>query len=266
MQLISGQYFGDVHQSINLNGLILTESKYNRKSSLPLHYHQNPYFCYVLSGNYSEHSFKKHLICEAGDIIFHPGNTEHHNDFNETSSTCFNLELSDQWLEKVFESNLKPNSIIKAKGTPVQNIIIKMYKEFKEPDTLSSLMIEGLMIEALVSFSRDSKQNDAHPYFIKKVKNYIDERYFSNPSLSELAGLSQVSREHLVREFKKSFNMTIGEYIRQIKVKHACNKLKFTNLDLREIVYETGFSDQSHFNKVFKKIIGVTPLEYKLAK
>ena len=141
-----------------------------------------------------------------------------------------------------------------------------MYKEFKEPDTLSSLMIEGLMIEALVSFSRDSKQNDAHPYFIKKVKNYIDERYFSNPSLSELAGLSQVSREHLVREFKKSFNMTIGEYIRQIKVKHACNKLKFTNLDLREIVYETGFSDQSHFNKVFKKIIGVTPLEYKLAK
>jgi AraC-like DNA-binding protein len=49
-------------------------------------------------------------------------------------------------------------------------------------------------------------------------------------------------------------------------VKHACDKLKRTNEPLADIAFETGFSDQSHFNRVFKKLIGLTPLEYRLAK
>jgi AraC family transcriptional regulator len=250
--------------SIDVNGIVLTKSKYEIKTSLPLHCHQNLYFCYVLNGSYSEHSTKKYLACSAGDIIFHPFETEHYNDFTGNNSCCFNVELSASWAERIFESKLKPDVIIKTNQSEIQKLFIKIYQEFNDYDLLSPLMIEGIMIQALITFSRNSHPFISNSHDIRKVKNYIDELYFTNPGLSELAGISKTSQEHLVRGFKKSYNLTIGEYMREVKVLHACNKLKNSRQSLIEIGLETGFCDQSHFNRVFKKLIGVTPLEYRL--
>ena len=266
MRLESGEYFGEVKQSINLNGLTLSKSNYAKDSSLPLHGHQNPYFCYVLNGSYSEHYNKKALVCLAGDVIFHQAEIEHSNDFNNDLSTCFNLEMSKTWLERVFESDVKMDSIIKTTDTAVQNTIIKLHTEFNNFDTLSPLMIEGLMIETLVLLFRNYRKERFYPNYIRHVKQYIDDQYYNNPTLSELSTICKVSPEHLVRGFKSTFNITIGDYARQVKVKNSCNKLKLTNQKLAEIAFEMGFSDQSHFNRVFKKIMGVTPLEYRLAK
>jgi AraC family transcriptional regulator len=264
MKLERGKYFGDTLHAIDINGIVLTKSNYEIKTSLPLHYHQNPYFCYVLNGSYSEHSTKKHLACSAGDIIFHPFETKHYNDFNENNSCCFNLELSASWAERIFESKLNLGAIIKTNKPEIQKLFIKIYREFNDYDLLSPLMIEGIMIQALITFSRSSHPILSNSYHIRKVKKYIDELYFTNPGLSELAGISKTSPEHLVRGFKKSFNRTIGEYMREVKVSHACNKLKNSSQSLIEIALETGFCDQSHFTRVFKKLIGVTPLEYRL--
>ncbi len=266
MKLNCGQYLGDTDKSLTLAGLILTKVNYRNKSLLPLHYHQNPYFCYVLSGDYSEHNFKSELSCAAGDTIFHPSEIEHHNRFNDRLSSCFNIELSDTWRGKILESALKFDSTIKTNDTSIQKKIIKIYKEFVEPDLLSPLMIEGLLLETLVCFSRTNDQNIPVPYFVRKVRQYIDERYCTNPGLQELANISAVSPEHLIRVFKKAYNTTPGEYIRQVKVKHGCRKLKHSKSELADIAIELGFADQSHFNRVFKEIIGVTPLEYRLAR
>jgi AraC family transcriptional regulator len=242
MELKTGQYFGNVVHTVDIEGLIISKSHYQRNFSLPLHYHKNPYFCYVLEGNYSEHSGNKKLLCSKGDVVFHPQNTEHHNRFDNNSAVCFNMEFTDAWKSRVIESNLRQDDIITTNNSHIQGAVIKIHKEIIEFDALSPLMIEGLMLETIVAFSRFNTQKNTVPFWLKKVTDYLHEEYYANPSLSDIASIAGVSSEHLVREFRKCLKMTIGEYLRKIKVENSCHYLKYTEKDLSEIAFELGFT------------------------
>ncbi len=266
MELSTGQYYGKVVKSVNLGGLIFSKSCYRNTSSLPLHYHKNPYFCYVLNGNYSEHFSRNDLTCSKGDFIFHPQHTEHHNNFPDKSATCFNLEFSESWINKFVESKLNISCIVKTNDYRMQSSVLKIYKEINNFDNLSSLMIEGLMLETIAGFSRNNAVNSLVPCYLKKIAEYLNEEYHSNPSLSHLASIAEVSPGHLVREFRKVFKITIGDYLRQVRVKQSSFMLRYTDKSLSDIALDAGFSDQSHFSRVFKNIMGLTPLEYRSAK
>jgi AraC-like DNA-binding protein len=68
----------------------------------------------------------------------------------------------------------------------------------------------------------------------------------------------------LSREFSKYFdNLSFGDYIRKLRIEKATHLLSDPSLSLGEIAYLTGFSDQSHFNRIFKKHTGSTPSEYR---
>lgn len=263
MKLDKGQYYGDIFQARDIDGIILTKSNYQGETSLPLHYHKNPYFCFVLEGCYTEHSLKDDLTCSKGDVVFHPSKTEHHNHFGNISGSCFNIEFSEKWTEKIICSDLNLAKIESSSGFDVRWIASKIFKEFNQYDSLSPLMIEGLVTELLVNFSRGKIKYISTPYYLRKVVLYINELYHTSPSLSELADLVQVSPEHLVREFKKAFNVTIGDYMRTVRINKACEMLKNTKKELAEIAIDAGFTDQSHFTRVFKKIIGTTPQVYR---
>ena len=129
MKLDKGQYYGDIFQTRDIDGIILTKSNYRGKTSLPSHYHKNPYFCFVLEGCYTEHSFKKDLDCSKGDIVFHPSKTEHHNQFGNDKGSCFNIELSEKWAERVICSNLNLTQIESTSEFEVRWIANKIFKE-----------------------------------------------------------------------------------------------------------------------------------------
>jgi AraC family transcriptional regulator len=263
MKLDKGQYYGDIENTRDIDGIILTTSNYPGNTSLPLHYHKNPYFCFVLNGCYTEHSLKNDLTCKKGDLVFHPGKTEHHNHFGNTAGTCFNIEFSENWTEKIICADLNLMQIESSSESDVQWIASKIFNEFNQYDSLSALMIEGLVTELLVNFSRNKQIKNPAPFYLRKIALFINEYYYTSPSLSGLAGLVQVSPEHLVREFKKNFHITIGDYIRMVRINKACEMLKTTKKELAEIAFDTGFTDQSHFTRVFKKTTGTTPLLYR---
>lgn len=266
MELSSGQYYGKVLQSLDLDGVIISKSYYKDRSTLPLHYHKNPYICYVLNGNYSEYSVRNDFTCSKGDVIFHPQHTEHHNDFSDNPATCFNLEFSESWISKFVETKLNLCSIIKTSDHVIQSSVLKVYKELDNYDDHSSLMIEGLLLETIVNFSRNNSANSFIPSYLKKIVEYLNDEYHNNPSLLQLAQIADVSPEHLVRVFRKVYKRTISEYMREVKVKRSCYLLRHSDKCLSDIAFETGFSDQSHFCRTFKKQTRLTPLEYRVMK
>lgn len=261
MKLERGQYYGHTIKTFNVNGIILTQTAYRQKESIPQHYHLNPYFCYVLQGGYLERSIDKELMCESGDLLFHSANTEHSNCFSHTSSLCFNIELEKQFTNKFFQTDFSGGSIFKIKERVTEVSMLKLLYEMNNSDGLSHLMIEGLILEAFVQLNRSKEK--FIPFYLKTVLEYIHEEYTINPTLSQIAEVANTSPEHLVREFRKKFNTTIGMYVRQIKIKKACEFLSLTNKEISSIAFELGFSDQSHFTKVFKSITGVTPFQYR---
>ncbi|WP_207532496.1 chromate resistance protein ChrB domain-containing protein [Desertivirga arenae] len=104
------------------------------------------------------------------------------------------------------------------------------------------------------------------PKWVKEIKDAIQDQIDTNLSLS----LSDISKElnihpaYLSREFSKHFdNLTFGDYIRKLRIEKAIAYLKESEYALTEIAYLTGFSDQSHFNRIFKKHTGQTPTAFK---
>jgi hypothetical protein len=104
------------------------------------------------------------------------------------------------------------------------------------------------------------------PAWAKALKEMIQDQLDTNLTLS----LQQASEEleinpaYLSREFSKHFdNLSFGDYMRKLRVEKAIDLIRDDKYTLTEIAYLTGFSDQSHFNRIFKKQIGKSPSVYK---
>jgi hypothetical protein len=85
--------------------------------------------------------------------------------------------------------------------------------------------------------------------------------------LTEAADALQVNPTYLSREFARYFdNLSFGEYIRKLRIEKALHLLDTTAYSMGEIAYLTGFSDQSHFTRIFKQHTGQSPAAYRKAK
>lgn len=93
--------------------------------------------------------------------------------------------------------------------------------------------------------------------------NYIYEHLHEKILISDLASYLSINPSYLSRLFKKETSLTIGDYIKNEKIKTAKNMLVSSKMSISEISYMLAFPNQSHFTKEFKKVTGVTPKKYK---
>lgn len=107
------------------------------------------------------------------------------------------------------------------------------------------------------------KAERAQPTWMPAVLELLRSAYASNPSIEEIAARAGIHPVHLCRSFRKHRGMTVGQFVRQLKVEQSRALLAAGELSLSEIAVRCGFCDQSHFSSVFKKVTGVTPGEYR---
>ncbi|MNK73549.1 HTH-type transcriptional activator Btr [compost metagenome] len=125
--------------------------------------------------------------------------------------------------------------------------------------------VEQMLLNIFTQYLQQTKGKKA-PVWAKALKEMIQDQMDTNMNLS----LQQVSDEleinptYLSREFSKYFdNLSFGDYIRKMRIEKAVVLIETTAYSLTEIAYLTGFSDQSHFNRIFKKQTGENPSFYR---
>lgn len=124
--------------------------------------------------------------------------------------------------------------------------------------------IENLLLDVYKKFLK--QKSGKVPTWAKELKEIIQDQIDTNLTLSlkEISESLNVHPTYLSREFSKYFNdLSFGDYIRKLRIEKAIQLLNNSNHSLAEIAYLTGFSDQSHFNRTFKKHIGKNPSEYR---
>ena len=99
---------------------------------------------------------------------------------------------------------------------------------------------------------------------IRNIIHYIDEHSSENLEVNELAKMCGMSYSHFAKTFRSLYKQTCKEYIEFVRLNKAENMLLFTNYDLNYISSETGFSDCSHFIRIFKRKYSITPKQYRL--
>jgi two-component system response regulator YesN len=98
---------------------------------------------------------------------------------------------------------------------------------------------------------------------ITHIKDFIDQHYMYPISLDDVSDAFFLSKEHVSRLFRKTYNESVTQYILKKKMESAADLIQTSQLSYREIAYQLGFEDISYFYKQFKKIFGCTPGEFK---
>ena len=124
--------------------------------------------------------------------------------------------------------------------------------------------IENLLLDVYKRFLK--QKTGKVPAWAKELKEIIQDQIDTNLTLSlkEISQSLDVHPTYLSREFSKYFDdLSFGDYIRKLRIEKSIHLLKDSKHTLAEIAYLTGFSDQSHFARIFKKTKGKSPLVYR---
>lgn len=95
------------------------------------------------------------------------------------------------------------------------------------------------------------------------AREYLEEHYYENIMLSDVAEYIGVSPGYLSTLFQKQIGKGFVDYLNEVRIDHACSYLHQHMLKTYEIAYKVGFKDEKYFSKVFKKITGQSPSEYR---
>lgn len=137
---------------------------------------------------------------------------------------------------------------------------------FKSIDLAPSLdELEQILIELLLEIEvKLNEQGDRrNKIVLQRIYSYVDQNYDQDISLSELAQQLHLNYSYLSSYFKQQTNENLTAYINKVRVEKAKQLLADWNLSISEISRLTGFSEHNYFSKVFKKLTGQTPAEYR---
>lgn len=158
-------------------------------------------------------------------------------------------------------NNIKDDELLE-KGMMIYDALYSWAK-FHKNEKHTQQPYENLLLEVLEKYTRQ-KSSKKIPAWAKELKELIQDQIDTNITLKQLSQNLDINPAYLSREFSKYFNdLSFGDYIRKLRIEKAIEYLDTTSYSLTKIAYLAGFSDQSHFTRIFKKHTGQNPSAYR---
>lgn len=124
--------------------------------------------------------------------------------------------------------------------------------------------VDNIFIDVYNNFIKQKSSQKKTPGWVKELKLIIQDQIDTNLSLTNISKSLDIHPSYLSREFSKYFNnLSFGEYTRKLRIEQAISLIRENKYSLTEIAYLTGFSDQSHFSRIFKQHTGKNPSAFK---
>ena len=98
---------------------------------------------------------------------------------------------------------------------------------------------------------------------VELAREYVEEHYYENLMLTDVAQKAGISAGYLSTLFQRQLSRGFVDYLNEIRIEHDCAYLRQNYLKTYEIAYKVGFRDEKYFSRVFKKIKGLSPSEYR---
>ena len=159
--------------------------------------------------------------------------------------------------------NIKDDQQLLEKGMLIYDALYSWAKHLQNEKHTQG-PIENMLLDVYKKFLK--QKSGKAPAWAKELKEIIQDQIDTNLALSlkEISQSLNVHPSYLSREFSKYFDdLSFGDYIRKLRIEKAMTLLQDPKHSLADIAYLTGFSDQSHFARIFKKTTGQSPLSYR---
>jgi AraC family transcriptional regulator of arabinose operon len=167
-------------------------------------------------------------------------------------------------------ANLNEENLIFEYSTDstLKDYISEMLK-LNEMDYSSELKLEGLLyffMSKLVETRKDvfnPKAYKSAELYLEKSIEFIENNYSNNIKINDIANYIGINRSYLTHIFKKNINISPQDFLVNYKIDKACNLLENTDLSIKVVAKSIGYSDPLTFSKIFKKVKGESPKNYR---
>ena len=145
----------------------------------------------------------------------------------------------------------------------------ELYDTAGSDDFVRDMRIHETLSRLLTCLMSESRNLEAHEKGavkrrdIQQIKLYLDERYQEKLTLESAAETFFINKHYLARLFKEQYGVTLTAYLQQVRITHAKHLLRFTDKKVEEIRIECGMGALPYFSRVFKKMEGISPSEYR---
>lgn len=146
------------------------------------------------------------------------------------------------------------------------NLLLYLVEKYTDRDTAilaSKYFAVDIDRESQSAFMLFQGQKNHDDDEILLAQAFIESHYADKISVEELADKFSIGRRSFERRFKKATNNTVVEYIQRVKVEAAKRHFESSRKNINEVMFDVGYTDTKAFRTVFKKITGLTPIEYR---
>ncbi len=260
--LKSGEFFGKVPGKRKTNLLTLSEVVHSGRVDLPAHEHEAASFTLLLAGAYSERFGSRAFDYRPSTVWWHPPGFYHKDEVGRDGGRFFTIEIGHRNMRE-FTGVEKIPSAFSERASRLSVLARRLYGELHSWTDLSEITAESLTLEML-SMALDERSREASPPpWLRRVFERICDAAVEPVSVAVLAAEANVHPVYLASVFRKFFGESIGEFVQRQRVELSKRLIARGELPLAGIAIDAGFSDQSHFNRIFKRYLGITPGEFR---
>src|ERR1700722_2948873 len=240
---------------------LFTEVVHLSARDTPAHSHEVPHFSLVLSGSSMERATSVAVDCRPLTMVYRASGLKHTDEIRPGGARFFVIELGDRWRRGIDDCGVAPEPLNELRGGAPTWLALRLYREMTltEPSTLD---VDALLYELCCHALRMAPHDEHEPRWLGRVAAQLDETFCDPHDLAALAARAGVHPSHLARTFRRFRRKTVGDYVRGLRVQHACREL-LRGTTLPETAQEAGFADQSHLTRAFKTVTGTTPAAYR---
>lgn len=257
---------GDYLKKITAGDFVLLETVHPPGSVIPKHIHEYVNITITVSGAGTRKFNSRVQEYVSESVLTTPSGEPHTDRFSSAGARCLHIKINP----KRTENSRALTNILECpahlRGGYAMMVAGKIYNELKIMDDVSSVSIESLILELLVHMSRSLSKELSHakpPAWLCTAREFIHTYFDRQIALNDVAHSVGINASHLARMFRKHYRLSVGEYIRRLRLDFAARQLSQSEQTIIEIANASGFYDQSHFSHAFKLHTGTTPAEFR---
>jgi len=252
--------------AMETSGLVLTRAWFAPGLRVPPHEHATASVAVVLRGGWDGALDRQPSTVRGGDtVLVTPSGARHWNAFvpAETEVIVVELEPERSRLGPHYRSLLAEPVMLHQRG--LSGLAARMAAELSDPDAHSALLCEGLALELLATVARrvSKGRGTTRPGWLEQAEECLRAGLSRGWTLEALSRALELEPTRLVRGFRRHLQTTPADYLRQLRVDAARRLLSETERPIADIALETGFTDQSHLTRVFRRCLGETPAAFR---
>lgn len=250
------------HKSAMLH---VTEAWFPPGAVLEPHTHDRAILAVMLHGGFKTRIAGRSLDCEATFAWTEPLAERHENHVGAQGAHALVFQ-PDPHAEDLESLSHLLEEVRLLRSATVVSEAHAILMEFVNRDAFTNLVVEGRALVLLSSAARlPHRDGNGHlvPGWLIRVRERLHDEWKSVPTLGELAAAVSVCPTHLAHAFRAHYGETVGSYLRKLRLNWAITQLATTRASISTIAVAAGFSDQAHFTRMCKRIVGVTPAAYR---